>query len=357
MVKYEWDESNGVSVPTNKLMAIDADEYYVGMPLKKVDAETVAPTDGDPEYICLAQRNAGDEIRPLQIPVQEVFPDAVYTKIMEDGTEEKVKFGGGGEPDWNASEGEDGYIKNRTHYDRVIVHDSVTEVIRQSTTVPNGYGTLPNFTIDRRKPEFPEGKYILIRLGGEELKLTALPPKSGSLYTENITLKNGVIIQTHLTAVDPVSGMTSARSYYYCVRPVYNEATDPYIGQEYSVSLCEYELKQLDPKFLPKITIVQDGYDDAAMGVMATIAAAYTCTANATFLDVMQMLMAKTLPPIELYAFDERGLCHYYGGSVTLVMGDSEPYLSISFFNTTGYGTGYKGVSWYYGDEIVVGDY
>lgn len=95
MVKYEWDESNGVSVPTNKLMTIDADEYYVGMPLKKVDAETVAPTDGDPEYICLAQRNAGDEIRPLQIPVQEVFPDAVYTKIMEDGTEEKVKFGAG----------------------------------------------------------------------------------------------------------------------------------------------------------------------------------------------------------------------------------------------------------------------
>ena len=96
MVKYEWDESNGVSVPTNKLMVIDADEYYVGMPLKKVDAETVAPTDGTPDYICLAQRNAGDEIKPLQIPVQEVFPDAVYTKIMEDGTEEKMKFGGGG---------------------------------------------------------------------------------------------------------------------------------------------------------------------------------------------------------------------------------------------------------------------
>lgn len=95
-VIYERDESNGVSVPTNKMMVINADSYYVGMPLKKVDAATVEPTDGTPDYICMAQRNAGDEIRPLQIPVQEVFPDAVYTKRTEDGNEEQVRFGGGG---------------------------------------------------------------------------------------------------------------------------------------------------------------------------------------------------------------------------------------------------------------------
>jgi hypothetical protein len=115
--------------------------------------------------------------------------------------------------------------------------------------------------------------------------------------------------------------------------------------------------KPIDPKFLPKITIVQDGYDDAAMGVMATRTAAYTCTANATFLEVFGGVMTRNLPPVELYAFGERGLSHHYGGSVVLVMNDGEPYLEISFFNTTGTDTGYKGVRWYYGDDISVADY
>ena len=156
MVKYEWDESNGVSVPTNKLMVIDAEEYYVGMPLKKVDASTVAPTDGDPEYICLAQRNAGDEIKPLQIPVQEVFPDAVYTKILEDGTEEKVKFGGGGKI--TPEQLPEGYPYVETEWKEV----SVTSVMESDgPTILEGF------------PVFSVGDTVNLKVDGVEYSLVA----------------------------------------------------------------------------------------------------------------------------------------------------------------------------------------
>ena len=35
----------------------------------------------------------------------------------------KLNGGGGGSADWNANEGEDGYIKNRTHYEEVEVNN------------------------------------------------------------------------------------------------------------------------------------------------------------------------------------------------------------------------------------------
>ena len=330
MVKYEWDESNGVSVPTNKLMTIDADEYYVGMPLKKVDASTVAPTDGDPEYICLAQRNAGDEIRPLQIPVQEVFPDAVYTKIMEDGTEEQVRFGGGGKikpeqlPEGYPYDAGSFYYDNSgfKSEDEMIAGTPIfkvsddtplyNELLGAKLSVNNDESVVSEDTLTYMDGVCAIGEYVLV------------------VYADNTQLGSGIKF--------PTAGI-------YMFVP------------EITITLSKNGIKTIDPKFLPKITIVQDGYDDAAMGVMATIAAAYTCTANATFLDVMQMMMTKTLPPVELYTFNERGLCHCYGGDVTLVMKEGEPYLSISFFYTTGYGDGYKGVSWYYGDNIEVGDY
>lgn len=97
MVKYFWSESNGVDRPTVNYKEIAPEvEYYVGMPLKIVDAETVEPTDGDPDYICMATYNKENDAAVLQIAVMEVFPDAVYERWNEDGTVEDVRFGGKG---------------------------------------------------------------------------------------------------------------------------------------------------------------------------------------------------------------------------------------------------------------------
>lgn len=96
MVKYFWSESNGVDRPTVNYKEIAPEvEYYVGMPLKIVDAETVEPTDGDPDYICMATYNKENDAAVLQIAVMEVFPDAVYERWNEDGSIDEVRFGGG----------------------------------------------------------------------------------------------------------------------------------------------------------------------------------------------------------------------------------------------------------------------
>ena len=98
-VKYSWSRQNGAAVPPVRFMSIEpAEDYYKGMPLKLKEKGIVEPTDGDPEYICMAQYDPDTEIQPLEIPVQEVFPDVVYDRMNEDGTTEEVRFGskGGG---------------------------------------------------------------------------------------------------------------------------------------------------------------------------------------------------------------------------------------------------------------------
>lgn len=267
----------------------------------------------------------------------------------------RVQAGGGGggkiTPDWNASEGEEGYINNRTHYEenKYITIAEEQTVSHSSTPLKSSVDGYYN------SKGFLDGNKIVV--GNTYI-----------VYVDGVAYE-GVAYEGAVSANSKKVCIFSPNGKDYTVAPISitvgTGSGGTTCGVRFSdggkhtvkVELYEHHLKTLDPKFLPKITIVQDGYDDATMGVMATITAAYTCTANATFLDVMQMMMTKTLPPVELYTFNERGLCHCYGGDVTLVMGDSEPYLSISFFNTTGYGDGYKGVSWYYGDNIEVGDY
>lgn len=104
-VKYSWSRQNGAAVPPVRFMSIEpAEDYYKGMPLKLKEKGIVEPTDGNPEYICMAQYDPDAEIQPLEIPVQEVFPDVVYDRMNEDGTTEEVRFGskgGGGVSSWN----------------------------------------------------------------------------------------------------------------------------------------------------------------------------------------------------------------------------------------------------------------
>lgn len=96
-VKYSWNRQNGAAMPSVRFMSIEpAEDYYKGMPLKLKEKGIVEPTDGDPEYICMAQYDPDAEIQPLEIPVQEVFPDVVYDRMNEDGSIEEVRFGSKG---------------------------------------------------------------------------------------------------------------------------------------------------------------------------------------------------------------------------------------------------------------------
>lgn len=97
MVRYFWSESNGTNRPTVRYMDFEpSTEYYNGMPLKKNEAGAVMPTTGDPEYICLWDYQPDGDIRTLEIPVIEIFPDTIYEKWNEDGSIEEVRFGSGG---------------------------------------------------------------------------------------------------------------------------------------------------------------------------------------------------------------------------------------------------------------------
>lgn len=166
----------------------------------------------------------------------------------------------GGGADWNASEGEAGYVKNRTHYGEIIVHDSITEPKIRSGTVPTGYGTLRNKFCTKQDVldqtvTMPEGKYIRITLGGVTKKITTPPTvvTTGRLpaYREDIILDNGVTIRVSLTATEPTSGRMDPKYRYYQVIPITTPELEPYIGTPFTVELVSGELKQLDEKYIP----------------------------------------------------------------------------------------------------------
>lgn len=167
--------------------------------------------------------------------------------------------GSGGGADWNASEGEAGYVKNRTHYGEIIVHDSITEPITKSG-LPTGYGTLRNKFCTKQDANnqtvtMPEGKYIRITLGGVTKKITTPPTvvTTGRLpvYREDIILDNGVTIRVSLTATEPTSGRVDPKYRYYQVIPITTPELEPYIGTPFTVELVSGELKQLDEKYIP----------------------------------------------------------------------------------------------------------
>lgn len=152
------------------------------------------------------------------------------------------------------------YVKNRTHYGEIIVHDSITEPKIISGNMPTGYGTLRNKFCTKQEVlnqtvKMPEGKYIRITLGGVT-KIITTPPAvdtTGRLpkYREDIILDNGVTINVSLTATEPLSGMSDSKNRYYRVMPITTPELEPYIGTPFTVELVSGELKQLDEKYIP----------------------------------------------------------------------------------------------------------
>lgn len=166
-VKYSWSRQNGAAVPPVRFMSIEpAEDYYKGMPLKLKEKGIVEPTDGDPEYICMAQYDPGAEIQPLEIPVQEVFPDVVYDRMNDDGEIEEVRFGskGGGADVLN----ENGKLKSEVlpeGYPYMGVEERTVEYI--PTEENEGFTILEGF------PLFAVGDTVKVKIDGVEYSLVA----------------------------------------------------------------------------------------------------------------------------------------------------------------------------------------
>lgn len=160
--------------------------------------------------------------------------------------------GSGGGADWNASEGEAGYVKNRTHYMGINVIDQRSDVVTDSGTVPATYGVLPNGVFGSPgSPKIPEGKYLLFKLGDVSYKITRLPAEDRpGTYMENIVLENGVTIRYSLTMVSP-SGQSDRKRLFCRVHPMLTDGLAPYVGQTFSIQLVEDILKPLDEIYIP----------------------------------------------------------------------------------------------------------
>lgn len=155
--------------------------------------------------------------------------------------------------DWNQCiETAPDYIKNKTHGEVIVVHDSVTE--EATSSIPTHYGKLATQFCLHSNVAMPEGKYILITIGGETKKITTAPSRVGTsnLYKETITFDNGVNVISKLSNIAPGSSKADRKYFYY---QAYPDITSPelelYIGTPFTVELVSDELKQLDEKFIP----------------------------------------------------------------------------------------------------------
>lgn len=162
-VKYFWSESNGGNRPSNKYFDVpDGVEYYVGMPMKKVDENTVEPTDGDPEFICMMDKKSFSDVRVLEIPCMEIFPDTIYEKWNDDGTIEEVRFGSGGD----AVLDENGKLLNEVLPVGYPYEETVTTEVTQLAGGVSFDTGLSNATLDASIMPF-EGKDVIVYIGEE----------------------------------------------------------------------------------------------------------------------------------------------------------------------------------------------
>lgn len=181
----------------------------------------------------------------------EVVVHQLDEKYIPDTVARKSEIPEQVQSDWNQSiETAPDYIKNKTHGEIIVVHDSVTEEVTGTSSHPTGYGTLPKALCTRANVKMPDGKYILITIGGETKKMTTVP--TSSPYREEIIFDNGMKMRICLTNKDPLSGMGDRKNFYYQVLPLADSETiDQYIGTQFTVELVSDELKQLDEKYIP----------------------------------------------------------------------------------------------------------
>lgn len=314
MIRYFWSKSNGTNRPTVKYMGFEpSTEYYNGMPLKKNEAGAVMPTEGDPQYICLWDYQPDDDIRTLEIPVIEVFPDTIYEKWNEDGTVEEVRFGGG--TGGGAILDSNGKLKNEVLPDG-YPYDAggfsyTNSVYKEGDELVGGF----LFKVSDDTPSYEDllGAKFITEGGAEpEGELTSDNTQyvegefTGAMIGFNrniiVTYKDNYEFPDDESLIIPTKGV--------------------YMSVYANITIFKTTIVPMATEFLPKITIVEDGYADAAAGVMAAGAMGYTCTANVTFEELLQALQNKNVPMVELYY-------HGHGDGVIGVVKGGTTYLRV----------------------------
>lgn len=252
MVKYFWSESNGVDRPTVNYKEIAPEvEYYVGMPLKIVDAETVEPTDGDPDYICMATYNKENDAAVLQIAVMEVFPDAVYERWNEDGTVEDVRFGGkgGGVSSWND-------LTDKPFYETVteaLLNITFDGDLTGKETVDVNGTTAVKLSDEILTVNQLIGGTVSMRYGGEDIESQLTSDNVIDGATMGVS---GIILVAECVII--AYGDTSSMGVSLSTGVWFMYSDDTSYAKSLSIPMFEQtEIKKIDPKFYE-----QPCYDD-----------------------------------------------------------------------------------------------
>jgi hypothetical protein len=153
--------------------------------------------------------------------------------------------GGGGEPDWNASEGEEGYIKNRTHYEEIkyitmaeeqsVRHSGILESSIDGYSNSKGYLDGAKIIVGNTYIVYVDGvAYKGVAYEGEVSSMT----KKVCIFSPNG--KDYTNAPVSITVGNSPGGTT-------CNVKFSDSGT-----HTVKVELYEYNLEPLDPKFLPE---------------------------------------------------------------------------------------------------------
>lgn len=184
--------------------------------------------------------------------VVEALDAAIGSKADKNYVDEAIANLPKGEPDWNAKSGEEGYIKNRTHYEV----EKTIELLPITTVVSDAPSAIADFTEDWNDDQF-------VALGNSKIYTTF----DGKTYTYDSGLdylETGGSSTTIMLGGNPYlfnNYLTdNGLPFFVGLMPISRRfiAKWPQDGNEHTFSIKygsgEYDVHQLDPKFIPTAT-------------------------------------------------------------------------------------------------------
>ena len=184
----------------------------------------------------------------------------------------------GGTPDWNAMEGETGYIKNRTHWtDREEVEffpegtyacDYTTEDVES-----NGYGEIfsPDTFVEFNKP-IEVGKKYSVRFDGTDYEVTGKIQSHGWIvndYGDTVTYVGNLALFIYYNnsyeEVIPAESVDTGEPFLFFIYPdgggselIYSDAYANRDSLEFGIKEVYETIHKLDKKYLPDVMTKDD---------------------------------------------------------------------------------------------------
>ena len=214
--------------------------------------------------------------------------------IIIDGKVHPIGGSAGGEADWNASEGEAGYVKNRTHYIDTEVLDSRSATVKGKTinAVTSAY-EIP-YTTKTENAIIPEGVRIFAYLGEQRFEITELPSTGGDVKRITFAqIEDDYSLQCLITTTNPLTNRGDRNNCYVKVVDTGTQtlaspnAGSDYIGQKLRIEVVEETIVKLDKMFLP-----DDIGGGGALIVELTSEDGYIFTPSVARQEVLDAIMA-----------------------------------------------------------------